>query len=64
VPELASIKEQLDTYLVRRAQSEYVAKLRQTAKIERLDHPTPPTMMAPPSMSAPQGAPAPAPAGK
>ena len=66
VPELASIKEQIDTYLVRRAQSEYVAKLRQTAKIERLDHPAPPTMSAPPamsappSMSAPQGAPAPA----
>jgi peptidyl-prolyl cis-trans isomerase C len=68
VPELASIKEQIDTYLVRRAQSEYVAKLRQTAKIERLDHPAPPAMTAPPSMSAPQGAPAPAapaaPAGK
>src|SRR6202162_86975 len=57
VPELANIKEQIDTYLVRRAQSEYVAKLRQTAKVERLDHPAAPTM-APPSMMAP-GAPAP-----
>src|SRR5216683_3586351 len=55
VPELANIKEQIDTYLVRRAQSEYVAKLRQTAKVERLDHPASPTM-APPSMMAP-GAP-------
>jgi peptidyl-prolyl cis-trans isomerase C len=57
VPELANIKEQIDAYLVRRAQSEYVAKLRQTAKVERLDHPA----GAPPSMMAP-GAPAPAPA--
>jgi peptidyl-prolyl cis-trans isomerase C len=53
VPELDAIKEQIDAYLVRRAQSEYVGKLRQTAKIERLDAP-----VAPPSMSAPQ-APAP-----
>src|SRR5712692_909505 len=35
VPELANIKEQIDAYLVRRAQSEYVATLRQTAKVER-----------------------------
>jgi peptidyl-prolyl cis-trans isomerase C len=39
VPELGAIKEQIDTYLVRRAQSEYIGKLRQTAKIERLDRP-------------------------
>ena len=59
VPELEAIKEQIDAYLVRRAQSEYVAKLRQTAKIDRLDAPrAPPPMMAPPSMMAP-GAPAP-----
>jgi peptidyl-prolyl cis-trans isomerase C len=64
VPELDNIKEQIDAYLVRRAQSEYVAKLRQTAKVERLDRPaTPPGMPPgiPPSMMAP-GAPAPAPA--
>src|SRR5215469_6713375 len=47
VPELDAIKEQIDSYLVRRAQSEYVGKLRQTAKIEMLDKsgkpiPTPP----------------------
>jgi peptidyl-prolyl cis-trans isomerase C len=57
VPELDNIKEQIDAYLVRRAQSEYVAKLRQTAKVERLDRPAPPPGM-PPSMMAP-GAPAP-----
>jgi peptidyl-prolyl cis-trans isomerase C len=59
VPELANIKEQIDAYLVRRAQSEYVAKLRQTAKVERLDRPASALpSMAPPSMMAP-GAPAP-----
>ena len=61
VPELDAIKEQIDAYLVRRAQSEYVAKLRQTAKIERLDHPAGPAPMAPPSMSAPGTPAAPAP---
>jgi peptidyl-prolyl cis-trans isomerase C len=59
VPELDAVKEQIDTYLVRRAQSEYVAKLRQTAKIERLDAPHPPPMTAPPSMMAPGAPPAP-----
>jgi peptidyl-prolyl cis-trans isomerase C len=61
VPELEAVKEQIDTYLVRRAQSEYVAKLRQTAKIERLDHPAsaPPSMMAPGAPAAPAPAPAP-----
>jgi peptidyl-prolyl cis-trans isomerase C len=58
VPELETIKEQIDAYLVRRAQSEYVGKLRQTAKIERLDAPVAP----PPSMSAPQAPAAQAPA--
>jgi peptidyl-prolyl cis-trans isomerase C len=58
VPELAAIKEQIDAYLVRRAQSEYVAKLRQTAKVERLDHPAAAPLSIPPSMMAP-GAPAP-----
>jgi len=61
VPKLANIKEQIDAYLVRRAQSEYVAKLRQTAKVERLDLPpcmppgVPPSMMAPGAPSAPPG---------
>ncbi|HEY6254337.1 MAG TPA: peptidylprolyl isomerase [Xanthobacteraceae bacterium] len=49
VPELDAIKEQIDAYLVRRAQSEYVGKLRQTAKIERLDRPSaPPAIPMPP----------------
>jgi peptidyl-prolyl cis-trans isomerase C len=47
-PPLASIKDQIDSVLARRAQSEYISKLQQTAKIERLDHPqTPPGMSFP-----------------
>jgi peptidyl-prolyl cis-trans isomerase C len=65
VPELDAIKDELDSYLVRRAQSEYVGKLRQTAKIERLDHPAgpAPTFTLPPAggaRPATSGAPAPA----
>jgi peptidyl-prolyl cis-trans isomerase C len=42
VPELGNIKDQIDNYLTRRAQGEYIAKLRQTAKVERLDRPATP----------------------
>jgi peptidyl-prolyl cis-trans isomerase C len=59
VPEFDAVKDQIDQYLVRRAQSEYVGKLRQTAKIERLDHPAGP---APTFTLPPAGAPAAAPA--
>jgi peptidyl-prolyl cis-trans isomerase C len=38
-PEFDSVKEQLDTFLARKAQTEFVSKLRATAKIERLDKP-------------------------
>jgi peptidyl-prolyl cis-trans isomerase C len=36
-PEFEKVKDQIEAYLARKAQSEFVAKLRQTAKIERLD---------------------------
>jgi peptidyl-prolyl cis-trans isomerase C len=36
-PEFEKVKDQIETYLARKAQTEYVAKLRQSAKIERLD---------------------------
>jgi peptidyl-prolyl cis-trans isomerase C len=50
VPELDAIKDQLDAYLMQRAQRDYIGKLRQTAKIERLDRPkTPPAMPFPPA---------------
>ncbi len=39
VPEFDKIKEQIVVFLARKAQTEYVAKLREGAKIERLDQP-------------------------
>jgi len=38
-PEFEKVKDQIETYLARKAQSDFIAKLRQTAKIERLDKP-------------------------
>jgi peptidyl-prolyl cis-trans isomerase C len=61
VPELDAVKDQIDSYLVRKAQSEYVGKLRQTAKIERLDHPAgpAPTFTLPPAGATPPAGAAP-----
>jgi peptidyl-prolyl cis-trans isomerase C len=39
IPEFEKVKDQIETFLTRKAQTEYVAKLRQDAKIERLDKP-------------------------
>ncbi|MGE0034771.1 MAG: peptidylprolyl isomerase [Xanthobacteraceae bacterium] len=39
VPEFEKVKDQIETFLTRKTQTEYVAKLRQDAKIERLDKP-------------------------
>ena len=41
-PEFEKVKDQLEAYVARKAQSEFVAKLRETAKIERLDKPAEP----------------------
>jgi peptidyl-prolyl cis-trans isomerase C len=38
-PDFAQVKAQIETYVTRKAQADYVAKLRETAKIERLDKP-------------------------
>jgi peptidyl-prolyl cis-trans isomerase C len=38
-PDFAQVKPQIETYVTRKAQADYVAKLRETAKIERLDKP-------------------------
>src|ERR1700710_2492696 len=38
-PDFEQVKPQIETYVVRKAQADYVAKLRQTAKVERLDKP-------------------------
>ncbi len=39
VPPFEAVKDQIEAYLARKAQTEYVASLRQKAKIERLDQP-------------------------
>ena len=39
VPTFEQVKGQIETFLTRKAQTEYVAKLRQNAKVERLDKP-------------------------
>ena len=39
IPEFEKVKDQIETFLTRKAQTEYVAKLRQNGKIERLDKP-------------------------
>jgi peptidyl-prolyl cis-trans isomerase C len=39
VPEFEKVKDQIEAFVGRRAQSEYIAQLREAAKIERLDRP-------------------------
>jgi len=38
-PEFDKVRDQIESYMMRKAQTDYVTKLRQTAKIERLDKP-------------------------
>lgn len=38
-PEFEQVKAQIETYVTRKAQADYVAKLREAAKVERLDKP-------------------------
>jgi peptidyl-prolyl cis-trans isomerase C len=38
-PEFEQVKAQIETYVTRKAQADYVAKLREAAKIERMDKP-------------------------
>jgi peptidyl-prolyl cis-trans isomerase C len=38
-PDFEQVKSQIETYVVRKAQADYVAKLRETAKVERMDKP-------------------------
>lgn len=37
-PEFEKVKDQIEAYLARKAQADFIAKLRQSAKIERLDN--------------------------
>jgi peptidyl-prolyl cis-trans isomerase C len=49
MPEFDQVKDQIQTFVTRRAQAEYVSKLRETAKVERLDKSaTPPAAPAAP----------------
>ena len=47
VPEFEKVRPQIETFLVRRGQTELISQLREKAKIERLDKSTPPP--APPA---------------
>ena len=38
-PDFEQVKAQIETYVTRKAQADYVAKLRETAKVERMDQP-------------------------
>src|SRR5438309_4849216 len=38
-PDFEQVKPQIETYVVRKAQADYVAKLREAAKVERMDKP-------------------------
>jgi peptidyl-prolyl cis-trans isomerase C len=38
-PDFEQVKSQIETYVTRKAQADYVAKLRETAKVERMDQP-------------------------
>ena len=38
-PAFEQVKAQIETYVTRKAQADYVAKLRETAKVERMDRP-------------------------
>ncbi len=60
VPDFEQVKPQLESFVVRKAQSEYLAKLREDAKIERLDKPADAAKPAEAPAAAPATPPAPA----
>ena len=39
-PDFEKVRDQIEFYMTRKAQTDFVARLRQSAKIERLDKPT------------------------
>jgi peptidyl-prolyl cis-trans isomerase C len=47
VPEFDKVKDQIETYLVRKSQVEFVGKLRESAKIDRIPAPAAPAAAAP-----------------
>jgi peptidyl-prolyl cis-trans isomerase C len=54
MPEFEKVKDQIANYVARRSQTDFIAQLRESAKIERLDKPA-----APPAAPAARAAPAP-----
>jgi peptidyl-prolyl cis-trans isomerase C len=38
-PDFEQVRSQIETYVTRKAQADYVAKLRESAKVERMDKP-------------------------
>ena len=59
-PSFDQVKPQIEAYVVRKAQADYVAKLRTAAKVERLDGPPAAATPAAPDAKAAPAAPAPA----
>src|SRR3979411_682803 len=55
-PDFEQVKAQIETYVTRKAQADYVAKLREAAKIERMDKPA--ETAAKPDAPKPETAPA------
>lgn len=62
-PPFDQVKPQIETFVVRKAQSDYVTKLREAAKVERLDKKDEPAA-TPDAKAAPGGGAAPAPDAK
>ena len=54
LPNFEHVKPQIENFVARKAQSEYLAKLREGAKIERLDKPAEPPAAAPATSPAEQ----------
>jgi peptidyl-prolyl cis-trans isomerase C len=58
-PPYDQLKDRIEAFVARKAQTELVTQLRQTAKVERLDKPATPAIPAPAPGAAPPAAPAP-----
>jgi peptidyl-prolyl cis-trans isomerase C len=52
-PDFEQVKSQIETYVTRKAQADYVTKLREAAKVERMDKPEEPKTMAKPDAMKP-----------
>ena len=53
IPEFDKVKDQLENFVVRKAQAELITKLRSAGKIERIEQPKPAVPPAPPAPPAP-----------